>query len=205
MKTAAQLIAFEEKVKALWEDGELPYLIHLSGGNEQQLLDVFSDVQLGDWVFGSHRSHYHALLSGMSEIEVLDAIYRGDSMFMFSKQHRFYSSSILAGTCGIAVGVAMALKAKKSSNRVWCFIGDGAEEQGHFYEAVLYATGHNLPVTFIIEDNAIQVDTAKVVRRGMSSGLLDSWPCVMRYHYTPRWPHAGSGTPKKIIFKRTTP
>lgn len=195
------LTTFESCVKAEWEEGNLPYLLHLSGGNEQQLLDIFEEAQEGDWFFVSHRNHYHSLLAGIPEVQVFENIRQGGSMFSYSRKHRIFSSAILAGNCGIAVGVAMALKASGSKNRVWCFLGDGAEENGHFYEAVLYATGHNLPVEFIIEDNAIQVDTPKELRRGMSSGLLDSWPCVRRYCYTPRWPHAGSGCSHKITFK----
>lgn len=199
--TVQSLIAFEDRVKAAWEQGELPYLLHLSGGNEHQLLDIFDEAQEGDWFFLSHRNHYHSLLAGIPEGQVYQNIYAGGSMFSYSRERRVFSSAILAGNCGIAVGVALALKAQGSANHVWCFLGDGAEENGHFYEAVLYATGHNLPVTFVIEDNAIQVDTPKELRRGMSSGLLDSWPCVRRYRYTPRWPHAGSGCSFKIDFK----
>lgn len=199
--TKNHLEAFEEVIKAAWESGDLPYLLHLSGGNEHQLLDIFAEAQEGDWFFLSHRNHYHSLLAGIPEEQVFQNICNGGSMFSYSRKHRVFSSAILTGNCGIAVGVAIALKASGSKNRVWCFLGDGAEENGHYYEAVLYTTGHNLPVEFIIEDNSMQVDTPKEVRRGMSSGLLDSWPCVRRYHYTSRWPHAGSGSKHHITFK----
>jgi len=95
----------------------------------------------------------------------------------------------------------MALKASGSKNSVHCFLGDGAEENGSFYEAVMFTSGHNLPVTFYVEDNGLQVDTPKELRRGMDRGLLDAEPCVVRYRYTPRWPHAGSGCKHQIKFK----
>ena len=56
-----QLIAFEHRIKALWEEGELRYLLHLCGGNEDQLIEIFSRMKEGDWIFSTHRSHYHAL------------------------------------------------------------------------------------------------------------------------------------------------
>jgi len=199
--TAETLVTFEDRVKAAWEDGLLPYLLHLSGGNEHQLLDIFEEIQEGDWIFVSHRNHYHSLLAGIPEEQVFENICQGGSMFSYSRKHRVFSSAILAGNCGIAVGVALALKAAGSKNKVWCFLGDGAEENGHYYEAVLYATGHNLPLVMIIEDNALQVDTPKDLRRGMSSGLLDLQPCVRRYHYKSQYPHAGSGCAHKITFK----
>lgn len=201
--TKKSLIEFENGVKRAWEEGMLPSLIHLCGGNEEQLLEIFSEIRPQDWVFASHRAHYHALLKGIPEWEVVGRISRDLSMFIFDKDRRFYQSAILAGNCGIAVGVAMAIKEIGEDAHVHCFLGDGAEENGHFYEAVLYASGHDLPVTFIIEDNRIQVDTPQLVRRGMERGLLDREPCVKRYTYTPTYPHAGSGCAHKITFKRT--
>ncbi len=199
--TADDLIRFERCIQQEWEDGNLPYLLHLGGGNEQQLIEIFNEAEEGDWFFCSHRNHFHSLLAGIPMEQVKNNIDTGGSMFSYSRKHRVFSSAILAGNCGIAVGVAMALKQSGSKNRVWCFLGDGAEEQGHFYEAVLYVTGHNLPVEFVIEDNNIQVDTCKEIRRGMTLGLLDSWPCVRRYHYKPVFPHAGSGSKHHITFK----
>jgi TPP-dependent pyruvate/acetoin dehydrogenase alpha subunit len=203
--TKETLAAFEEKIKAQWESGNLPCLLHLSGGEEEILLHIFDRANEGDWFFGSHRSHYIALLAGMTEKEVWDGIHRGDSMFLYSRQHRLYVSAILAGCCGIAVGVAVANKAAGNGQHCHVFIGDGAEEQGAFYEAVLYATGHDLPVTFHILDNDRQVDTDKLTRRGMNAGLLDHAKCVRRYEYQATYPHGGSGTATIIDFKDKTP
>lgn len=200
-----KLIEFESKVQALWRAGEFPSLIHLSGGNEEQLIAIFDEAEEGDWFLFSHRNHYHSVLAGIPEAQVIQEIKEDRSMFRFSRKHRVFSSAILAGNCGIAVGIAMALRESGSKNRVWCFLGDGAEENGHFYEAVLYTHGHNLPVEFIIEDNSMQVDTPKLLRRGIEHGILDSIPCVRRYRYTPRWPHAGDGIKEHIDFKRTYP
>lgn len=203
--TPQSLIEFETKIQQLWRSGELPSLLHLSGGNEQQLIDIFDEAEEGDWFFFSHRNHYHSILAGIPEAQVIEEVKSDRSMFRFSRKHRVFSSAILAGNCGIAVGIALALKASGSKNRVWVFMGDGAEEQGHFYEAVLFVSGHNLPVEFVIEDNSIQVDTSKLLRRGMERGLLDAEPCVRRYHYKPVYPHAGDGIAEKITFKRTHP
>lgn len=197
--TKEELIAFEWHVKRLWEAGELPFLLHLCGGNEDQLIEIFREVKQGDWIFSSHRSHYHYLLAGGSENVLLEKIKEGRSMFVFSKCLNFLTSSVLAGTCCIAAGVAHTLKEEGSENRVWCFLGDGAEDEGHFYEAVCFVQGMNLPCTFIIEDNDRSVDTARA-RRGR---FQINWPsCVRRYHYTPTYPHAGSGCRHHIEFKQ---
>jgi len=200
--TKEQLIAFEGSIKAIWESGELPCLTHLAGGNEEKLIEIFRDVKEGDWIFASHRNHLHALLAGIPSTELLSEIMAGNSMFTFSKERNFCSSAILAGCCGIAAGVAFALKRSDSPNRVFCFLGDGAEEQGHFYEAALFVEANDLPCKFIVEDNGIQVDTPKAERRGIrysSNRPLDHFNCVERYEYKPTYPHAGSGGTKPVF------
>jgi pyruvate dehydrogenase E1 component alpha subunit len=192
---ASDLIQFEQRIKALFAGGALPFLVHLSGGNEQQLIEIFRDIQPGDWVFSNHRSHYHALLHGIPADEVEAAICRGDSMFIFSTNRRFYTSSILAGTCCIACGVALEIKERGGNEKVWCFLGDGAEDNGHFYEAVRFAEGRDLPITFIIEDNDRQVDTDHATRWGTNERFRWETAKVTRYHYTPTFPHGGAGLP----------
>lgn len=192
------LIGFETKIKDLWENGELPFLLHLCGGNEGPLIDIAREFQNGDWIFSSHRSHYHYLLAGGLEERLMELIKDGRSMFVFDRKLNFFASAVLAGTCCIAAGVAYRLKEQGSLNRVWCFLGDGAEDEGHFYEAVCFVQGKNLPCTFVIEDNDRSVDTSKQDR----GRFQINWPsCVRRYHYDPTYPHAGSGCKHHIVFK----
>lgn len=202
--TAQSLIEFESRVKSWWEAGELPSLVHLCGGNEEELLKIFEGVRSQDWVFTSHRAHYHALLKGIPESELEHFIRTDRSMFIFDRARRFYQSAILGGCCGIATGVARAISDSGENAHVFCFLGDGAADNGSLYEALLYATGHRLPITFIIEDNDRQVDTSIEARRGPH--WLDfamEAPCLRRYQYEPTWPHAGSGCQHQIAFNRT--
>jgi TPP-dependent pyruvate/acetoin dehydrogenase alpha subunit len=181
----------------------------LSGGNEGQLIHIFKDIKPGDWVFSTHRNHYHALLAGIPGDELELKIANGRSMFVYSKEHNFFCSAILAGTCGIAAGVAWGTNtmntheewAAKYIPHTWCFIGDGGEEQGHFYEAAMFVEANELPCTFIIEDNDRSVDTPRTARRGQAKGLEHLFKCVMRYEYKPTYPHAGSGCSFQIKFK----
>ncbi len=213
--TAQSLIEFESGIRELWERGELPSLVHLCGGNEEQLIHIFSEVKEGDWIFSTHRTHYHALLAGIEPELLKQKIRDGDSMFVYSKQHNFLCSAVLAGCCGIAAGIAWQLKQERNAAlrsilpvpksgfpMVWCFIGDGGEEEGHFYEAAMFVEANDLPCTFIIEDNNRSVDTPREARRGAANGLEHLFKCVRRYHYTPTYPHAGSGCSFKIEFDK---
>ena len=208
-----RLIKFETDIKDLWELGHLPSLVHLCGGNEEELVFQLRDLKPGDWVFSTHRTHYHALMVGIEPTKLLDRIYHGDSMFVYSREHNFLCSAVLAGCCGIAAGVAWELKQTNDQNqdklidnwrpdKVYCFIGDGGEEEGHFYEAAMFVEANNLPCTFIIEDNNRSVDTSRDSRRGKAKGLEHLFNCVRRYHYTPTYPHAGSGCSFKIEFDK---
>jgi len=183
------LIDFEKRIENLFKQGKIPYLIHLSGGNEDQLIEIFKEINKGDYIFSGHRSHYHYLLAGGSKEELEKKIMNGRSMFVFDKNLNFLSSAIVAGNTGIAAGVAWALKKKGSDRKVWCFLGDGAEDEGHFYEAVRYVEAWDLQCTFIIEDNNLSVKTPKSER---NKDYEINWPKgVRRYHYTPIYPHAG--------------
>lgn len=200
-KNKEDLIRFEKKIYDIFETGDLPFLMHLSGGNENELIDIFKNISEDDYVFSTHRSHYHFLLKGGKEEELEEKIRHGNSMFVFDRKLKFFTSSILAGTCGIAAGVALALKLKKSNQKVWCFIGDGAEDEGHFYEAVRFVDSNELPCFFIIEDNDRSVSSSKEDR--MNTNVIQ-WPsCVIRYEYKSSFPHCGTGTKNRIIFNES--
>jgi hypothetical protein len=190
--TSESLIKFVDKMADHHDAGRLPFAIHLPGGNEEQLIDIFSNIAEDDYVLSTHRNWYHALLHGLDPLEVENKILNARSMFMFDRKKNFYVSAIIGGTPGIAVGIAWALKRKGSKQRVWCFIGDGIEDTGHFAEAVRYVDGFDLPCTFVIEDDGMAVETPKKHRWGTDKNL--EWPsCVIRYHYTKTRPHIRTG------------
>ena len=63
--TKDELIAFERDIANEFEVGHIRAPVHLHGNNEDQLIEIFKDVKADDWVFSTHRSHYHALLKGV--------------------------------------------------------------------------------------------------------------------------------------------
>jgi pyruvate dehydrogenase E1 component alpha subunit len=197
--SSAELINFEKGIYDIFEVGELPFLIHMCGGNEKELIEIFEQISEEDYVFSSHRSHYHYLLKGGDKDNLVQRIRNGQSMFIFDKKLKFLTSSVLAGTCGIAAGVALSFSLRNMSNKVWCFLGDGAEDQGHFYEAAKFVESLNLPCTFIIEDNDRSVTTNKEQRGSIAQ--ISCFKCVKRYNYTSIYPHGGTGTKTWVKFK----
>jgi len=188
--TKEELISFEDKIGDLYLDNKLPFLFHLSGGNEEQLISIFEKIEEGDYVISNHRSHYHALLHGIPPEVVEDRILNGRSMFLYDRARNFFCSAIIGGTPAIAAGIAWASKQKGSKQKVWCFVGDGTEDNGHLFEAVRYVEGWDLPCTFIIENNNRSVEATNSERWGKSADYIWNSPCVFKYKYEITYPHA---------------
>jgi len=184
------LIAFEDRIGKLYENGDLPFLFHLSGGNEDQLIDLFKNIDKNDYVLSNHRSHYHALLHGISPEKLENLILNGRSMFVYEKDRNFFCSAIIGGTPGIAIGIAWALKRKGSKQKVWCFVGDGTEDNGHLFEAIRYAEGWDLPCIFVIENNDRSVEATNKDRWGIAGDYEWDSNKVIKYKYDITFPHA---------------
>ena len=194
--SSKELINFEDDIISHWENGEITGPIHLSNGNEEQLIKIFSKIGVEDWVFSTWRSHYHALLHGIEPSVLKQKILDGKSITIVDKECKFYSSAIVTGTLPIALGVAKALKLKNSKDKVWVFLGDMAFESGIFYEVHKYARNYDLPLHFVVEDNGVSTNTP----------TLDTWngkqreipEDVIYYKYESKYPHYGTG--KWVVF-----
>lgn len=183
------LIDFEEQIEELFLNKKIKSPVHLSKGNEASLIKIFSQIKSEDWVFSTHRSHYHALLKGVSPEWLRNEILENRSIHIFNKEYNFFSSAIVGGSLPIALGTALALKMKKSKQWVWVFIGDMAAETGAFHECTKYARRHNLPITFVVEDNGLSTNTPTQIVWGRH----ESKDNIIRYRYRRRVPHVGVG------------
>jgi pyruvate dehydrogenase E1 component alpha subunit len=189
------LIGFEKKIADHWEAGRIRGPIHLSGGNEEQLIEIFKRVKNTDWVFSTWRSHYHALLKGLPSEWLEQEILEGRSITIVNKEEKFYSSAIVGGIIPIAVGVAMANKRKGINDTVWCFVGDMTYETGTFMENYKYAKNFDLPIRFVVEDNGVSTNTPTIETWNKKSEIPED---VIWYQYKKEWPHYGTG--KWVIF-----
>ena len=185
-----ELINFEIKVKETYEAGKIKGPVHLARNNEKYLIEIFQYVSKDDWVFVPWRNHYHALLHGVDPDKLFSWIVEGRSMGTNNLNPNFYASSIVGGIIPIATGTAMALKMKKSTSRVWCFVGDMTMETGVFHESYKYVKNFNLPLQWVIEDNDMSVHTPTEMAWGIKSKIPDD---VIYYKYEMGYPHHGTG------------
>ena len=187
--TKEDLIAFEEELKEPFERGEIKAPVHFSGGNEDVLIQIFQGIRNEDWVFSTHRSHYHALLKGIDRKLLKQEILNGHSICLNNEEKRFFSSAIVAGIAPIAVGLAASIMLRQGTERVWAFVGDMAAETGLFYESMTYAERNGLPIMFVIEDNGYSVNTPTQ----QSWGASFYHKRIIRYSYARTYPHHGTG------------
>ncbi len=195
MMTIEELVAFEEDIAAEFDAGNIPYPVHLSDGNESQLIEIFTEIGPDDWVLGSWRSHYHCLLKGVPPDVLKAEIMAGNSIALCFPEYRILNSAIVGGSIPIALGIAAGIFLDLNSHNetVWCFMGDMTAATGVAHECIKYAGGNGFPIKFVVEDNGFSVctDTAKTWGRG---GEVEP----MRYSYRSKYPHAGAG--KRVQF-----
>ena len=149
--------------------------VHFYIGQEAVAVGVTSNLTNEDRVFGNHRSHGHYLAKGGN----LSAMYsemlgkangccngKGGSMHMLDRSVGFMGSTpILASASPIATGSALQQKMTGLNSITAVFIGDGAAEEGIFYESLNLASLMNLPILFVIENNLYSVNSAKTDRK----------------------------------------
>jgi pyruvate dehydrogenase E1 component alpha subunit len=83
------------------------------------------------------------------------------------------ANGIVGGSLGIATGAAFSVKKQNLDKIVICFFGDGATNQGVFYESLNIARMWNLPIIYLCENNMYAISmniqkatgTAKLSRR----------------------------------------
>lgn len=208
--TKESLIAFEEDIKAEFLAGKIRAPVHLAGGNEDELITIFKEVQEEDWLFLTYRDHFHCLLKGMPPERLKWHIMEGRSMYLCDREYRIVSSAIVGGCLPIAVGFAMGLKRDGRPEHVWAFCGDMAAETGGFHEATKYAGRHQLPITFVVEDNGLSTNTPTQEVWGshrvdvgkddlpfqyLNPTVIGDWygANIRYYQYTRTVPHVGAG------------
>jgi len=184
------LRAFSEDIKEQFESGKIRGPIHLSGNNEEELIKIFQSVNNDDWVFSTHRSHYHALLHGIDPEWLRQEIMNGRSITIQNIKHRFVTSAIVSGILPIALGVALSLKLKgDTETKVWAFVGEMSALGGTFHDVVQYASKQCLPLKVVVEDNKFSTNTPTYDVWGYGDDEI----VVDQYAYDRIYPHQGCG------------
>jgi pyruvate dehydrogenase E1 component alpha subunit len=153
----------EERLATLFADGEIPGFIHLSIGQEAVAVGVGAALAREDTVASNHRGHGHALGKGMRLgpffLELLGKEAgicggRGGSMHVADMGVGMLGANGIVGAgMSLALGSALALQVRGTSNIAAVFFGDGAVAEGLFHESLNLAVLWNLPLLFVCENN----------------------------------------------------
>ena len=161
-ETMLKIRQTEERLADALLAGEIRCPVHLYTGQEAVAAGVCVHLDENDYVFGTHRSHGHYLAKGGDLDAMIAEIYgrttgcargRGGSMHVVDPDLHIYATPIVAATISIAVGAAWAAARRQDGSIAVTFFGDGAVEEGRFYESLNLASLYQLPVVFICENN----------------------------------------------------
>lgn len=167
--------AIEEEIALRYPLGKMRCPTHLSIGQEAAAVGVGLALRADDLAVGTHRSHAHYLAKGGNLKAMIAEIYgketgcsrgRGGSMHLVDLSVGFEGTTAIVGnSIPIGVGLAFAAKLKKTNQVVCVFIGDGAIEEGVFFESANFAVLKQLPVLFFCENNLYSVYSPLSVRQ----------------------------------------
>jgi pyruvate dehydrogenase E1 component alpha subunit len=162
---------FEDKCAEMYYRGKMFGFVHLYNGQEAVSSGIIKAMRPGqDYVSSTYRDHVHALSAGVPAREVMAELFgketgcskgRGGSMHMFSKEHRLLGGyAFIAEGIPVATGAAFAAKYRRealgdaSSDLVSAsFFGDGAANNGQFFECLNMAALWKLPMLYVVENN----------------------------------------------------
>ncbi|MBM3561266.1 MAG: thiamine pyrophosphate-dependent dehydrogenase E1 component subunit alpha, partial [Alphaproteobacteria bacterium] len=138
-------------------------------GQESVAVGVCDVLGPKDAVSGTYRGHATYLAKGGSLKGMMAELYgkdtgcargKGGSMHLIEAEANVLGSSAVVGTTiPIAMGWALAAQKRKTGTVIAAFLGDGATEEGAFYESLNFASLHKLPIVFVCENNGYAIHT----------------------------------------------
>ena len=159
----------EEEVARAYPMDKIKSPVHLSIGQEAVAVGVCEALRPDDVVFCSYRSHAAYLAKHGDLKQMIAELYgkvtgcakgKGGSMHIVDAAHGVMGASAVVGTTiPHAVGYAFALKHREKGSVEVSFFGDGATDEGVFYESLNFAALKRLPVIFICENNSYAIHT----------------------------------------------
>lgn len=171
----------EERIVSLYPSDLIQSPVHLSIGQEAVAVGVSNALKPDDVLFPNYRGHSFYISRG-GDLNAFFAELMGrctgiskgkaGSMHLASPKHGVMgASAVVSSTISHAVGAALAEKLKPNGNPTRLFVavfGDGATEQGTFFESLNFASIHKLPVLFLCEDNSLAVHTSLADRQSFT-------------------------------------
>ncbi len=143
---------------------------HLYIGQEAVAVGSAAALTPDDYVVTAYRDHGQIMSRGVSPRAMMAELFGrspgvshgiGGSMHLSSREHNFFGGyGIVGGHIPLAAGAAFAAKYRGDGRVALCYFGDGAAQQGAFFEAMAMAQLWKLPVVFLCENNYYAMGTS---------------------------------------------
>jgi len=169
----------EETIRQEYDQDEMKTPVHLGIGQEAIVVGVCHSLPPGTKTFGTYRNHALYLSVTQDTDGFFAELYgkaagpgkgKAGSMHLASPARGLMATSaVVATTIPLAVGAALANQYRRSPDVVVCFFGDGAVEEGVFWESLNFACLRRLRVLFVCEDNGLAIHTPTAARQGFRS------------------------------------
>ncbi|MCJ7531964.1 MAG: thiamine pyrophosphate-dependent dehydrogenase E1 component subunit alpha [Anaerolineales bacterium] len=169
----------EEYIIKHYPEDEMKTPMHMSYGEEANAVGVIYALDPTDQVVCTYRSHA-IFLAKTNDPELFflelygkqNRIASGKSGSMHladPEKGHMGSTAIVSSGISVSVGIAFANQYKKNGNISCSFFGDGALDEGSFWESLNLACLKKIPVLFVCEDNDLAVHTRTEKRQGYDS------------------------------------
>jgi len=179
----------EERIIERYPNNKMKTPMHMSMGSEAIAVGVCQALAKEDQIFGTYRSHANYLAKTQDVDGFFSEMYgkdssllkgKGGSMHLCCPEYGFVgSSAIVASSISVAVGAGFANKRVGNNRVVAVFFGDGATDEGAFWESLNIACLMKIPILFVCEDNGLAIQTKASTRCGYSSitGIVSKFNC----------------------------
>jgi pyruvate dehydrogenase E1 component alpha subunit len=161
---------FEQKVYEFAERGLVFGSTHLEVGEEATAVGTLININEDDYLIATHRGHGQELMKGTSVRAMMAEMIgketgicggRVGSMHVADASvNNLGAQGIIGASFPISVGVGLALNLQDIKDKILIsFFGDGATNQGNFYESLNIADIWKVPVFFVCVNNLYGMGT----------------------------------------------
>lgn len=185
----------ERAIQQEYQNNKMKTPMHMSMGEESIIAGICIALKGRAKFYGTYRSHaLHIGVTGETD-GFFAELYgkatgpaggKAGSMHLASPDHDLIMTSAVVGTTiPVAVGGAFREKYMNTDKVAVVFFGDGAVDEGVFWESLNLACLWKLPVLFVCEDNGLAIHTPTSVRRGYNSlgAIASQYNCSV-YDYS---------------------
>lgn len=190
LKQMMEIRYFEDKIMELLAKNIAEGGSHLYAGMEAVAVGSISVLNPDDYITSTHRGHGHAIAKDGDLKALMAEILgkktgvckgKGGSLHLADlSKGNLGANGIVAGGMGIATGAGLSIKMQKQKKVVICFFGDGATNNGIFFECLNMASLWKLPIIYLCENNqygmSVSVERASSVKDLTKKALAFDMP-----------------------------